>query len=82
MYTVSLSRTARKGLEQIPPPMYARVDAAIGALASDPRPFLCRKLAGSDLWRVRVGGYRIVYLIDDTAYTVTVSFVGPRGDAY
>ena len=82
MYTVTLTRVARKGIAQIPQPMYARVDAAVGALATDPRPVGCLKLAGSDLWRVRVGSYRIVYLIDDTAYTVTVSFVGSRGDAY
>jgi mRNA interferase RelE/StbE len=34
------------------------------------------------LFRIRVGDYRILYEIDDTAHVVTVTRVRPRGAAY
>ena len=34
------------------------------------------------LFRIRVGGYRIVYEIDDAARVVTVTRVRPRPTAY
>ena len=38
--------------------MQARIKAKIDALAADPRPPGCVKLAGEDdLWRIRVGDY-------------------------
>jgi hypothetical protein len=36
----------------------------------------CRKLRGyKDLWRIRVGDYRVVYIIDDDHKTVSVTRV-------
>ena len=52
-------------------------------LADDPRGPGSEKLAGyEDRYRVRQGDYRIVYLIDDKATTVTVYKVGHRRDVY
>ena len=49
----------------------------------EPRPAGCAKLEGAaDLWRVRVGDYRIIYTVDDRARTVDVSVVRHRRDAY
>jgi mRNA-degrading endonuclease RelE of RelBE toxin-antitoxin system len=39
-----------------------------------------KKLAGSDLWRIRVGRYRVVYAIDDEARLVTVAHVVGRNE--
>ena len=36
----------------------------------------------SDLWRIRVGEYRVIYAIDDTKRIVDVSAVRHRSDAY
>jgi mRNA interferase RelE/StbE len=54
------------------------------ALGDDtPRPAGCTKLAGTaDGYRIRVGDYRIVYLIDDAAQIVTVTRVGHRREVY
>jgi mRNA interferase RelE/StbE len=53
-------------------------------LESNPRPVECKKLVGEkeDLWRVRVGDYRIVYTINDTVFLVDIHRVGYRGDIY
>jgi mRNA interferase RelE/StbE len=61
----------------------ARLDEAIGSLATDPRPPGCRKLAGtSDRYRIRVGEYRIVYRVDDGKVTVLVLLIGHRREVY
>lgn len=57
--------------------------AAIEALAGDPRPHGCRKLTGAeDLWRIRVGDYRVVYQVDDAEMLVLIATAGHRRDVY
>jgi mRNA interferase RelE/StbE len=42
-----------------------------------------QKLKGGDHeWRIRVGDYRIVYAIDDSARTVDVTRIAHRRDVY
>jgi len=39
-------------------------------LAENPRPPGCKKLRGyKDQWRIRVGDWRVVYIVDDAAKT-------------
>ena len=59
-----------------------RIDAAILALAETPRPPGCTKLTNQEAWRIRVGDYRIVYEIRDTALVVTVIEIGHRREVY
>ena len=60
-----------------------RVVRRIAALAAEPRPRGCEKLAGaSSVYRVRQGPYRIIYLVDDAARTVDVLKVGHRREVY
>jgi len=57
--------------------------AVIMALANDSCPAGCTKLAGTDSSsRVRVGVFRIVYVIDDGLLVVTVTRVGHRREVY
>jgi len=59
------------------------VAAALVALAHNPRPAGCKKLQGTtDLWRVRVGRYRVVYSLVDDRLLVIVVKVGDRKDVY
>jgi len=59
------------------------IAAALVALARNPRPPACVKLAGAeDLWRIRVRQYRIIYqLLDDELLVVVVS-IGDRNEVY
>ena len=60
-----------------------RIDAAILALADSPRPSGCVKLAGqTNLWRIRIGDYRVLYEINDQALIVVLVSVAHRRDAY
>lgn len=56
----------------------------MGSLASDPRGgSFVRKLKGDwvEYWRLRSGDFRVIYLIDDEAKVVTVTWIGNRRDA-
>jgi len=55
----------------------------LDALPTTPRPPGCKKLRGAiDLWRVRVGDYRIIYQLDDRAHVIEVRAIRDRKDAY
>jgi mRNA interferase RelE/StbE len=60
-----------------------RIVEKIAALRANPRPHGSEKLAGyEDRYRLRQGNYRIVYLLDDARYEVTVFKIGHRKDVY
>lgn len=83
MYALRLARSARKELEALSDAMLARVARLLDQLPTQPRPSGCRKLRGAtDLWRVRVGDFRIIYRIDDAARLIEVQAIRDRKDAY
>lgn len=60
-----------------------RIVTRIRSLARDPRPFGSEKLSGKgDLYRIRVGRYRVVYSVGDPELVVLVVRVGHRKDVY
>ena len=82
-YSVVFARSARKELVSLPPKLAQRVLRNIEGLQRDPRPPGCRKLEGSvNLWRIRIGDYRVLYAIDDEHRIVDVIAVRHRRDAY
>ena len=60
----------------------ARRADRIEALAEDPRPPGCKKLSGSERYRIRQGPYRIVYAIEDNQLIVYVVKIGDRKSVY
>jgi mRNA interferase RelE/StbE len=56
--------------------------AKVAALEDDPRPPGATRLVGADdLWRIRIGDYRVVYANDDRQEAIVVRVAG-RGKAY
>ena len=80
-WRVELAPAAQRQLRKLPPDISARLRGPILALARDPRPPSAALLAGSALWRLRVGDVRIVFAIDDAARTVVVLRVARRGES-
>ena len=59
------------------------VKAALFALRQEARPAGVKKLSGHiDLWRIRVGGWRIVYRIEDGRLLILIVTVAKRGEVY
>jgi mRNA interferase RelE/StbE len=80
-YRVALTESAEKELHGLPAKVVARIMPRLEHLASDARPPGCKKLKGGDNeWRIRIGDYRIVYVIDDAAGTVDVTRIAHRRD--
>jgi len=82
-YKVIVLKATKKQLSSIPKHISQRISGAIDSLARNPRPHGVEKLSGDDnLYRIRVGNYRIVYSIQDNLLIVLVVRVGPRKDVY
>jgi mRNA interferase RelE/StbE len=82
-YSVEIKPPARKELEALPDRVLARVVRKLESLAQTPRPPGCKKLKGyKDQWRVRVGEWRVVYLIDDVAKLVSITRIAHRREVY
>ena len=82
-YRVDFSRPAAKELEALPREVQARIILRVTELGDDPRPHGVSKLQGEDdLYRIRVGKYRVIYTIVDDRLIVTVVRVGDRKDVY
>ena len=72
VYRIEIISAAQKQLLLLPRQAQVEIAQAIDCVASHPRPSKCKKLRGIDLWRLRLGRYRVVYAIDDKASLVTV----------
>ena len=59
------------------------ISLTIRSLANEPRPIGVKKLSGEkDVYRVRVGNYRVLYQIVDKVLVVVVVSVGHRREVY
>lgn len=84
MFKVAYSKSARKALKAMPRNVAGLIVEKIGVLAADP--FVpnnnVRKLTGHPGYRLRVGDWRVVYLIYEQALLIAVVRIAPRGEAY
>ena len=81
-YRVEVTRSAVKALRRVNPADAARLRGAIAMLAQDPRPPASRPLRGRDGWRLRVGDFRILYMIRDDVLLIVVVTLAHRSAAY
>ncbi len=82
-WQVIVHRKAEKILKRLDGDTLERIRRAIRGLATEPRPEGVKKLTGYDnLYRVRVGDWRIVYAIEDDRLIVLVLEISTRGEAY
>lgn len=79
-YTVEIGKKAQKFIKKLPVPDKERVLRAIYKLP-DGTDIL--KLKGREnLYRLRVGNYRVIYMVDDGKLIVIVIDAGNRGQIY
>ncbi len=83
-YGVEFTRRADRDLRQIADrAVWRRILACVSKLAADPRPADATRLRGpKDIWRVRVGDWRVCYQVRDRVLLVLIVVVGRRGDVY
>jgi mRNA interferase RelE/StbE len=82
-YSVEVKPPAQKELEALPSSVLPRVIQKMESLGNTPRPAGCKKLKGHrDQWRIRVGDWRVVYIIDDTAKLISITRIAHRREVY
>lgn len=82
-YEIRVAERAAKELERLGRQEQRRIVARIERLAEEPRPRGCVKLSGAeDIYRIRIGEYRVLYEVRDGVLVVLVLRVRHRRDAY
>jgi mRNA interferase RelE/StbE len=86
-YEIRITAHARRSLQRLKKnrEVTRRLIEAINALAENPRPRGCKKLISSkfdNLFRIRVGDWRILYAIEDDAIIVIILDIVRRDQAY
>ena len=82
-YQIEFSRHADRQFRSLSSQVQRRLRRKIDTLAVSPRPKGSEKLSGADqLYRIRVGDYRVVYAIQDARLVVLVVKVGHRREVY
>lgn len=84
MYRIIISQLALKELTRLQRPVIQKVETAINQLSENPRPIGVKKLKAQseDLYRIRVGDYRIIYSIEEEIKIIDVRKIGHRKDIY
>jgi len=82
-YRITFARSARHEFEVLDPSVIRRILPKIESLATHPRPHGSRKLTGEkNLWRIRIGDYRVIYSIFDHEQQIEITAVRHRKEAY
>ena len=77
-----LKRSAEKELEELPQRIHDKIVVALLSLKDNPLPRNARKLHGREGVRIRVGNYRVLYIVDDARKTIEVISVADRKEVY
>jgi mRNA interferase RelE/StbE len=84
-YRIIIRTSAGRQLRKLEAVVLKRIAAHIDGLQENPFPHGVEHITGSGnppLYRLRVGKYRILYMVDTSAFIVTVCGIGHRSTIY
>ena len=81
-YSLRFKRSAENELRRLPKADLRRILQRIERLQAEPRPPGCEKLFGENVFRVRQGNCRILYLVDDEQRILEIYKIGHRREVY
>ena len=84
MFKITFKKSAVKEIQKLPSSVIKKIAPAIDALSLNPRPLGAKKLSAQkeNIWRIRIGDYRVVYMIEDVIRIVEIRKVGHRKDIH
>ena len=83
IYQIVYSKKFAKNIKEIPQQYQANIRVRVNDLARNPRPSVCKKLVGAtDLYRIRIGVYRVIYQIVDNELLIVAINVDHRSRIY
>ena len=83
-YQIRFRPAAQRQLSKLPKDAQRRIAGAVELLKDNPRPPNAKLLKGKlkGLYRVRTGGYRIIYQIRDKLLVICIVAIGHRSSIY
>ena len=82
MFTVNYKKQALKSLLKIPKNKALQIKKEISELSKTGEHGNAKQLHGCDGYRLRVGGYRVIYTKNNEELLILVVKIGSRGDIY
>ena len=80
MYEVLFTSGAAREFKGLDRQVYVRIERAIGKLPSEPRPRGKAKKLRNNIYRIRVGRFRIVYTIEEKDKVLIISRIRRRSE--
>ncbi len=82
-YTIEFLKTAEKELAALPQDAQRQIARKIDALRENPRPPGAKLLQAKErFYRLRVGDYRVIYVIESKRLVILVIKIGHRKDVH
>lgn len=82
-YEILLEQNAEKDLRKLQKKIFNQIIEKVKLLSENPRPDGVKKLVNvSNFWRIRIGSFRVIYEINDTAKIIKVYKIKHRKDVY
>ena len=72
-YEIIIKPSAEKAFGKLPNALQVKLLEALEQLSVNPRPLGVKKLKSAfNIYRIRIGEYRVIYSINDTVLVVTI----------
>jgi mRNA interferase RelE/StbE len=81
-WRVIFARTAEKELGRLSHELQLRLGRAIRLLEDEPIPAQSMRLKDRKEFRLRIGDYRVLYVIEHETRVLTISAIGHRSEVY
>jgi mRNA interferase RelE/StbE len=81
-YTVYLKRSAEKELDKLPARLHDRIIEVLLSLKDNPYPHNAKKLHGREGFRLRVGNYRVLYIVGEEDKRIEIISVADRKEVH
>lgn len=81
-YKITFKKSVSKDLKSVPKSEIKKILLKVDSLAENPRCEGVVKLSGQEIYRIRLGLYRIIFEIRDSELVVQVITIGHRSDVY
>lgn len=81
-YKIILKPSVQKDLDKLQIKEVKKIAVRINQLSSNPRPIGVQKLSDDEGYRIRIGNYRVLFLIDDERRRIMIYRIKHRKDVY
>lgn len=81
-YTIFVKRSTEKEINELPKDVFQRLSRTINKLKDDPFPHGAKKLSDRNEYRLRIGDWRILYIVNHSTKTIEIVAVGHRREIY